>query len=286
MTVRRIELSGKAITTAFALSIVALGLAHVVFQSVRHHLGMPEFYGLVRLFDMGVEANIPTFFSSMQMLVVSLLLTAIGLVKRRSADRYARQWLWLAVMFFLLSLDEMSEVHEMTIRPIRELAPGLVTGLFYWAWVIPAGVLVVLVSIGFASFVFRYMPGYLRRAAVLGAIVFVAGAVGVEMPEARYAQINGIDNFTYALYVLLEETMEMSGILIFLSGLLRYAGSELADFSVRVVSPPWFASDAKPATEPVAAPLTVPLAASSSVSTAAAPVAAAASFSPAQRHAP
>ena len=235
MAVPRVDLPGKRITTALAVTIVLLAVAHLVFQSVRYHLGIHNLYDLVDLFDMGVEANLPTYFSSMQLLFVALLLFMIGRLRRQANDRYAPHWLWLSLIFLLLSVDEMSEIHEMTIRPIRELAPGIVTGFFYWAWVIPAMALVVIVSICYARFVFRYLPPYMRRATVLGAAVFVGGAVGVEMPEAAFVQANGMENYTYALFVLVEEVMEMVGILIFLSGLLRYIATELGEFSVRVV---------------------------------------------------
>jgi len=218
-----------------AVMIIVLAIAHLIFQSVRYHLGIESLYGLVQLFDMGQEANLPTYFSSMQLLFASLLLFLAGVLRRQARDRYAAHWLWLSLIFLLLSMDEMAEIHEMTIRPIRDLAPGLVTGIFYWAWVIPAMVLVVVVSACYARFVFRYLPPYLRRATLLGAAVFVGGAVGVEMPEAAFVEINGMDNYTYAMFVAVEETMEMVGILIFLAGVLRYMGTELGEFFVRVV---------------------------------------------------
>ncbi len=223
------------ITATFGLVIVTLALAHLVFQSVKYHLGIPEFYGLVRLFDMGVEANLPTFFSACQLLFVSLLLFMVGLkIRRQSSNLYARHWLFLALIFFAMAADEMAEIHEMTIRPLREIAPGLTRGLFYWAWVIPASILVVGVAFSYARFVFAYLPPDMRKATLGGAALFVGGAVGVEMPEAMFVEKNGLDNFTYALFVLVEETMEMTGILIFLSGLLRHIGRHLGVLAIRV----------------------------------------------------
>lgn len=237
MAIQRIELHARWITTTLAATIAMLALAHLVFQAVRHHLGIPHFYGLVELFDMGIEANLPTYFSSIQLFLVAMLLLLAGLLRRNAGDAYAPHWLWLALIFLLLSVDEMAEIHEMTIRPIREMAPGLVTGVFYWAWVIPAMLLVVVVSACYARFVFSYLPPYLRRAALLGATIFVGGAVGVEMPEAAFVETHGLENYTYAVFVVVEEVMEMSGILIFLSGMLRYIGSELGEFAVRIVPP-------------------------------------------------
>ena len=231
-----VTLHASRITWIFAAAIAVLALAHLSLQWVRYGLGMPEFYGLVRLFDMGVEANLPTFFSSFQLLVVSMLLIVVGLAMRQRRDSYARHWLVLALIFFLMAADEMAEIHEMSIRPISELAPWLVTGLFYWAWVIPAGVLVVVVALSYARFVFSYLPPDMRKATVIGAVIFVGGAIGVEMPEAMFVEKNGLENFTYALFVLVEETMEMAGILIFLSGLLRFISQHVGVVSIQVAS--------------------------------------------------
>ncbi len=256
MAIGRIDLHRKRITTALAVTIALLAIAHLAFQYVRHHLGIPYLYGLVHQFDMGVEANLPTYVSSMQLLLVAVLLLLVGLVRRQEGDRYAPHWLWLALIFLLLSMDEMSEIHEMTIRPIRELAPGLVTGLFYWAWVVPALVLVALVSACYARFVFGYLPPYLRRAALLGAAVFVGGAVGVEMPEAAFVEVHGLENYTYAVFVVVEEVMEMAGVLIFLSGLLRYVASEMGEFTVRVVPPAATSTGPAPASTTLVPPET------------------------------
>jgi hypothetical protein len=222
MTINRVRLPAAAVVKAFGLVIVFLAIAHVAMQSVRHHAGIREFYGLVRMFDMGVEANLPTFFSAFQLLFASLLLAIIGMSRRGQAGERASQWLLLAVIFLLLCVDEMAEIHEMSVRPFREFAPALATGLLYWAWVLPASLLVAVVAWRYAGFVFNYLPAETRRRTVLGAALFVGGAVGVEMPEARYVQQHGLDNFAYGMFVLVEEVLEMAGILVFLSGLLDY----------------------------------------------------------------
>lgn len=235
MTKRQVKLHAGWITRSCGLAIIVLATAHLALQSIAYHLGLPGMYGLVRLFDMGVEGNLPTFFSCVQLLVVSLVLMVIGLSRRQAADPFARHWLFLALIFLLLAADEMAEMHEMSIRPIRELVPWLATGVFYWAWVLPGALFVLLVGFSYARFVFRYLPQDMKRATLVGGSLFVGGAIGVEMPEAMFAQRNGIENFTYSLFVLVEETMEMTGILVFLSGLLRYVSREVGVVALEVV---------------------------------------------------
>lgn len=236
MKENRVRLPAAWVVRFFALSIAALAVAHVVMQSVRYHVGLNEFYGLVRLFDMGVEANLPTFFSTFQLLVASLLLAVIGLVRRQEGDARAAQWLLLALIFLLLAVDESAEIHEMSVRPFRDFAPWLATGIFYWAWVLPAMALVAWVAWRYAGFVFNYLPKETRRHTVLGAALFVGGAVGVEMPEARYVEQHGMENFAYGLFVLVEEVLEMAGVLVFLTGVMNYCNRHLGLVRLEVSS--------------------------------------------------
>lgn len=56
-------------------------------------------------------------------------------------------------------------------------------------------------------------------------VLFLGGAVGVESFEGRYAEQHGSDNIGFSLYVFVEEGMEMTGILVFVRGLLGYLRS-------------------------------------------------------------
>jgi hypothetical protein len=159
------------------------------------------------------------------------------MVRRQQGDSRAAQWLLLAVIFLLLAVDESAELHEMSVRPFRDFAPWLATGIFYWAWVLPAIVLVAYVAWRFAGFVFNYLPPDTRRHTVVGAALFVGGAVGVEMPEARYVEQHGMDNFAYGMFVLVEEVLEMVGILVFLAGVMKYCSRHLGVVQLEVSMP-------------------------------------------------
>lgn len=231
-----VQLNDRFVLTAFGAVIGLSAVAHVSVLLSQYWLGLGSLYGLVRQFNMGLEGNLPTFISALQMLVVCLLLAVIGSSKLQRRDPFSRHWLFLSLIFFLLAADEVAEIHEMSIRPIRELAPGLVTGLFYWAWVIPATLLVIAVGFAYAKFVFLYLPPATKRSALLGAFLFVCGSIGVEMPEARFVEQHGMDNLTYGIFVLIEETLEMAGVWVFLAGLLGYFRREVGSITVGVLS--------------------------------------------------
>ncbi|MGE0316103.1 MAG: hypothetical protein AB7P21_31200 [Lautropia sp.] len=230
----RVRVDANGLVLASVATIVLLAVAHAVFQWLRFERGLPEVYGLVRLFDLAAEANLPSFFSSVQIVVCGVLAAAIGLARRAAKDAYATHWLVLGAMLFALAVDEAAEIHELTIRPVRELMPSSSTGLLFWGWVVPAMVLVAVVGVSYLRFVFSYLPASTRNACVLGAALFVGGAIGVEMPEARHVEVHGDRNMRYALFVLVEEVFEMLGMLVLMRGLLRHLATEVGAIELQV----------------------------------------------------
>jgi hypothetical protein len=73
---------------------------------------------------------------------------------------------------------------------------------------------------------------------VIGAALFVGGAIGVEMPEARYVEQHGLDNFAYGLFVVVEEVLEMTGVLVFLTGIMKYCSRHLGSVVLEVSMAP------------------------------------------------
>jgi hypothetical protein len=55
-------------------------------------------------------------------------------------------------------------------------------------------------------------------------MLYVGGAVGVEMFGAKVASMGGMDTMSYALLVAVEEGLEMFGIVLFSYALLSYIG--------------------------------------------------------------
>src|SRR3546814_11694298 len=100
-------------------------------------------------------------------------------LKRESLLK-ALPWLLLAAAFLLLSLDEAISLHEWLSAAIGARVNN--TGIFYFVWAAPA---LVLCLAGLACFL-PFILGFkgLDRALLIGsAIVFLSGAVGVEMLE-------------------------------------------------------------------------------------------------------
>ena len=149
-----------------------------------------------------------------------MVLYYIASVQRQRGGAYAWHWLGLSIIFCGLSMDEAVGVHEMAIDPIRELFGA--SGIFLYAWVIPALVFVALVGIAYVGFLRRLEPSF-RLRFLIAAGLFAGAAIGFEMIEGALVDFYLQHRLIHEIAVHLEDTVEFAGVLVFLHGLLLYA---------------------------------------------------------------
>jgi hypothetical protein len=212
-------ISPRKLTIILSVAIVGLICTHIATQALQHLFGHDHQFGLIAFFNLDKENNPGSWYSSSTLLLCALLLGAIGLAKRETQDRHALQWLGLSVLFMYLSLDEAVGIHELASDPIEERFQT--TGYLYYAWVIPGGLFTAVVSLLYLRFL-AALPTSTRRLFVISGLIYVSGALGVEMLGGRYASLHGDQNLGYALFVALEEGLEMTGIAVFLYALSSY----------------------------------------------------------------
>ena len=204
-------------------TIAALLLFHIIGQYAHYQLGYRHTFSFVELFHLNRENNIPTFFSSLLLLSSALLLTGIY---RFTKSRDRRYWLLLAVIFLGLSIDESVSLHELLIDPMREVAG--VNPWFYYAWIIPAGIFLLVLGIYLLGFL-RRLPAATRIRFLVAGFIFVGGAIGLEMVSGYYAFFIDEDTLTYNLIVAVEELMEMVGVVLFIRALFLYIHHHFSD---------------------------------------------------------
>lgn len=188
---------------------------------------------LIPIFDINREQNIPSLYSWSALLFSAMLLAVIAQVKKIVGDRYVTHWRALAIIFVFLSLDEAMSLHEKFVEPLRDrFNTG---GIFYYAWVIPASILVVVFCLTFSRFLLA-LPAKTKRLFLIAGTVYVAGALGLEMVAGVYDNIYGMDNIVIAALTSIEEFMEMSAIAIFIYALLTYMDTYLKGWSVKIDS--------------------------------------------------
>ena len=133
--------------------------------------------------------------------------------------------------FLYLALDEGVELHEMTIHPLRNifgterlflLCLGSVSGhdrtdfrqRFTFA------------SCGICPLNF---VGFLLQAEDR----FITGAAGMEMVGGHVRKVYGLESIQYVSETIMEESLEMTGILIFIYALLSYLSHYVKEFQLQ-----------------------------------------------------
>jgi hypothetical protein len=217
--------SGKLtlIVTALVIFLVLAGVAVVL---IRFTVGDKEIYGLEPLFNLNKENNVPTFFSSLLLAAASLLCAVIAAAKRGAKDRYAPHWMLLAATLLFLSLDEIAALHNWLGGP----AAALLGIQRYWnyGWVLLALPFVLALLALFSRFFFD-LPKTTKRLILIAVVVFFSGAMGVELLGGWYAFQTSESDLIYNLSVILEETLEMLGVVILIHALLRYLHEDISE---------------------------------------------------------
>ncbi len=206
--------------------LFAADLVLVALYGADQIAGHPSWF-LSRLVDLNVESNLPTWFSSLQLAGVSVLLFLaaalhpVGTTIRRAIGA-------LALLLLFLSLDEIASIHEWLgvlsdryfLGGGRETTAFSHTGLWMLA-------LVPAVLLWLAWFVRPLWSGPLRSAAIrrLGAVgwlLLLGAAGGVELLSNFFTEESPVA----ILLVVLEEGGEMvGGTLLFWAAFLIRRGA-------------------------------------------------------------
>jgi len=224
-----IEIYPKEVFAKLLYFIFALLLFNIIGIISKYYFGY-SIYGLVRLFNFDIERNIPTLYSTLALLFASILLLIITIAHKRNNSAYL-SWLGLAFIFLFLSMDEFMSLHEHLIIPVRESLDT--SGVFYFAWIIPYGIALIVFVIVYFKFLTN-LPRNIMILFVVSGAVFVSGALGFEMVGGIYSELYGENNLLYASIYTCEEFLEMLGIAIFIYTLLRYINSQFKTLTITV----------------------------------------------------
>lgn len=219
------------------LLILLLGCNLVLV--VLHFLSYAFLGKPLRVFDLNAEGNVPTWWSSVQLLMTGLFL---GLVALRNCRVDRMFWLlgFLAAVFVLMSMDEASGLHEKFGKLIDNVLVQRSDTIFHYTglWFLVLGVPFVILMIWILHQLSRLLdqvPGT-RLCLLLGFAVLLIGAVGIEATSnfavSRESVKTGLESqvASFELVVILEEFFEMTGgsLLLWASFLFAIRHSSLA----------------------------------------------------------
>lgn len=209
------------------LLIAALLLAaHGVMMVAKYVFGHDHLMGLVPLFDFYEEQNIPTYFSSFNLLLTALLIFLIARLKLDVDDARPAAWKVLGAGFVFMSLDEFGDL-RMLLKDFGRAALQnndvlSSSAVFSVAWTIPIAILVVMIGFYFIPFL-RSLGRYYAFHFLLAGGLFVLAALGLENVQGFHAaQTGGVRDLYFMALVTIEESIEIGAILYFQYFLIRY----------------------------------------------------------------
>lgn len=203
--------------------MIALGLTAVsaALRFAVSFLGFESGVGLIggaaELFDVQNDKTIPTWFSSLLLLIAAILIWQLQ--RAGSSEPWATRGPLLRTLtagFLLMSIDETASIHEHLNDPLAKwVAP---TGPFRFGWVLVGIPFVILVAAFFGRWVLS-LPSPDRSWVILGGVLFVVGAIGFEMlgSELLALHIHGVEGGVAHI----EELCEMLGVVAFIEGTVR-----------------------------------------------------------------
>jgi hypothetical protein len=214
-----IEVSTSKLIRVLFLIAIALILLNIVGRAYVN-LGGDNNIG-TELVNVDHERSIPTFYSHTILLFSALLLMVIAHLSSKTNRNRVGWWWVLSGIFVFLALDEALVLHE-----------HLITDSL--SWTVPYGVLVVIMGISFRRFLLD-LPTSSRNQFIIAGIIYVFGAIGMEIPAGQIYEARG-GGSVYALLTTIEESLEIFGVLIFIDALLTYLHHEFG--SIRLVLVP------------------------------------------------
>lgn len=220
----------KKILIATPMAIVGLGITREIyilsfgFNTPLHRL---------QPLNLNAETSAGTWFASLVLLICSLLAAFIAMACKSSADRWTKYWAGIAAVFLYLSLDESAGLHE-RMGPIFRAAIHLTDDQqLYFLWTIPMGVLALLFVAIYTRFLLD-LPRQLAALFILSGAIFVSGAIGMELVGNYFYLIGGLDTPSHRVSIVIEESMEFAGAVLFACTLIDYIKERFGGATIRL----------------------------------------------------
>jgi hypothetical protein len=226
----------KPFRFALILTLIALALAVISWAVVAYEwsLGVFNTYWVVEassLFNVTFEGNVPTWYTTLLMLIAALLSLFIAAHAVRQRLPWRIHWVGLMLLFLYLSLDEAAAIHEIFTSPTREAFNT--SGYLHFSWILVGIPVAIGIALLFLPFVLN-LPAKTRAAFLIAGVVYLLGAVGVELIGANmWYETDGLVTPQYTAVGGVEEFLEMFGVILAIYGLLVYLDTQIDTITIQ-----------------------------------------------------
>ena len=191
----------------FLAADVSLALAYLFIITI-----LPPSWFMSNVFNLNAEANLPTWYSSMKLFLIAVLLSIFGYNKLENTVRGKSALVLAPIIFFILSLDETAGIHEWLGRKMDSVLVSSETSSVFpetgmWMFWLAPLLLGVMLYIGRSAREYLDERGNIARKYVLGMVIFVGSAAGIEILW-NFVSGSGV---TGIIQVTAEEVGEMIG---------------------------------------------------------------------------
>jgi len=232
ITAMQLNINIQRIIRGLLLAVLVLSAVHIGVLIVYFVIDNPDTFDFVKLVDFDYEANIPTLFSSLILIIASGLFLVLATLSRIESPRDRKFWIGLAIVFLFLGIDEGAKIHEKIGDWFEQFVNA--EGYIYYPWVLPyVAVFLVLVAAYF-KFYLR-LPRHTQIGLFVAAAMFLFGAVVLDMLGGNEADANGTSTIYYSVLYTIEEILEMTGVIVLIRTLLIYMKKEFDGLAMILV---------------------------------------------------
>ena len=204
------------------VGLIALEVVFVIIYALDFISQHPS-WQVCELFDLDREANVPAWFSAMQLLFIGLTAFVIADHSSRTHTPSKAFFNTIAVGFVYLSCDEAAAIHEKITytfynNPLVPYFEGV-----HGVWIVVYGAVGILLAILFHRDLIALWKMFRRETLFLvaGVFTYLIGSAGAE--TITFFHIDKSIPAVYTLEVVLEEFFEMAGASVILGGMLLLA---------------------------------------------------------------
>lgn len=183
-------------------------------------VGFMSSYQVHYLFNLDREWNIPALFSAAQLFLVGIVFLSMSNHEKQQLFPSTKFLIFLGIGFIFLSFDESFSIHERLTLFYRHIdwIPSFKGN--HGVWVVPyLTICFIFLLLAYKNFI-KLWNNYRQETTIMafGFIIFLIGAVGLEVISYQFIRGGEASLNIYILEVALEEFMEMIGISIVLYG--------------------------------------------------------------------
>lgn len=198
--------------------VVAGSIVATFAAQIWHKLAGDE-NTLINLFDSDQKLNFPTSLKVALMLGAALLFVLVGLGTTERHDRV--RWLGLGALFGLVTLDELTYMHQRISDAFHEWFGS--SGVLRFSWIVLYVPALAVVAVWYFPW-WRALPRHLRNGLLWAAILFAGGSAGVELAKgALYEEHDW--GLKFGLVAAFSDSLEFIGLGLLVAMLLREVAS-------------------------------------------------------------